>query len=184
MESVLVHNVSVQAKVQGSSTTNTAKPLGFRSRVPAILFNLLTCVVVPLFTVTTFNHWLLWLVRKAAMAVNVNCFNFLGLWTCPPLFKYWKRCQYFGTHYALGRISCWSKMHAVGSIPLQSAVAYARLYRPQSFDPTWRCTFMNWSLMDFSVVHRSAAISSLFLNETNIFALSKTFTVVLCRLSM
>ena len=76
-----------------------AKPVSFR--VPAFLLNLLTCVVVPLFTVTTLNHWLLRLVRKVAMAVNANSFNLLGLWTCPPLFKYWKWCQYSGTHYAL-----------------------------------------------------------------------------------
>ena len=102
MESVLV--LSIQAKVQESSTASTAKPLSFR--VPAFLLNLLTCVVVPLFTVTTLNHWLLRLVRKVAMAVNTNSFNLLGLWTCPPLFKYWKRCQYSGTHYALEKM--WS----------------------------------------------------------------------------
>ena len=39
-------------------------------------------------------------------------------------------------------------------------------------NPTWQCTFMNWSVMDFSGIHRSAAISSLLLNETSIFALS------------
>ena len=41
MESVLVHNGSIQAKVQESLTTNTAKLLGFI--VPAFLLNLLTC---------------------------------------------------------------------------------------------------------------------------------------------
>ena len=101
-------------------------------RVPAFLFNLLTCVVVPLFTVTTLNHWLLWLVRKVAMAVNANCFNFLGLWTCPPLFKYWKRCQYSGTHYALEKV--WShfflikdaccRVHSI----TECSCIYTRLY--------------------------------------------------------
>ena len=46
MESALVHNVSIQAKVHESSKTNTAKPLGFRSTLPAFFLNLLTCVVV------------------------------------------------------------------------------------------------------------------------------------------
>jgi len=173
MECVPVHNVSIQAKVQESLAANTAKPLGFRA--PAFLLNLLTCVVVPLFTVTTLNHWLLRLVRKVTMAVNVNFFNLHGLWTCPPCLSIGKGVNTLEPIMHLkksGRISSWSKMHAVGSIPLQSAVAYARLYRPQSFDPTWWCTFMNRSVMDFSGVHRRAAISSLFLNETNIFALS------------
>ena len=129
MENALVHNGSIEAKVQESLTTNTAMPLGFI--VPASLLNLLTCVVVPLFTVTTLNLWFLWLVRKLPMAVNANCFNFLGLWICPLLFKYWKRGQYSGRIMHLkkcGHISSRSKMHAGGSIPLQSAAEYSQLH--------------------------------------------------------
>ena len=129
MENALVHNGSIEAKVQESLTANTAMPLGFI--VPASLLNLLTCVVVPLFTVTTLNHWFLWLVRKVPMAVNANCFNFLGLWICPLLFKYWKGVSTLeGTMHLkkCGHISSRSKMHAGGSIPLQSAVQYARIH--------------------------------------------------------
>ena len=86
--------------------------------------------MVPLFTVTTLNDWLLRLVRKVAMAVNANSFNLLELWTCPPLL-YWKRCQYSGSHVLVKmRLNSFQikDVYAVGSIPLQSAVVYARLY--------------------------------------------------------